>query len=55
MDAKLAQSLKDKYDSATKKLGPSGPSGEKDFMIAYQQLVRHGLAMQIKRKYRGSK
>ena len=43
-----------KYEIAAKNLGPSGPTGEKVFRDAYQKLVRAGLAMQIKKKYRGS-
>lgn len=48
------QQLLSKYDAASKKLGPSGPTGEKEFRDAYQALVKAGLAMQIRKKYRGS-
>jgi hypothetical protein len=47
------QALVAKYDAAAKKLGPSGPNGEKDFRDSYQSLVRAGLAQQIRLKYRG--
>jgi len=47
------QLLITRYESATKKLGPSGPNGEKEFRDAYQNLVRAGLAQQIRLKYRG--
>jgi hypothetical protein len=47
------KSLRIKYDAATKKLGPSG--AEQEFKITYQNLVKAGLAEQIKKKYRGGK
>jgi hypothetical protein len=47
------QSLITRYEAATKKLGPSGPNGEKEFRDAYQKLVSAGLAQQIRLKYRG--
>jgi hypothetical protein len=47
------KSLRNKYDAATKSLGPSG--SEQNFKIAYQNLVKAGFAMQLKRKYRGGK
>jgi hypothetical protein len=47
------QALVAKYEAATKKLGPSGQNGEKEFRDAYQKLVRAGLAQQIRLKYRG--
>jgi hypothetical protein len=53
MDQREAEALRSKYDVARGKLGPSGPQGEKEFMIAYQNLVKAGLAQQIKRKFRG--
>lgn len=52
---KVQEQLQSRYDAATKRLGPSGPQGEKEFMIAYQHLVRAGYADQIKKKYRGNK
>lgn len=55
MDKKEIEQLWTKYDTATKKLGPSGQPGEKEFATAYQQLVRRGLAMQIKKKFRGGR
>jgi hypothetical protein len=53
MDKKEIDLLEGRYDAAAKKLGPSGPSGEKQFRDAYQNLVRAGLRGQIKQKYRG--
>jgi hypothetical protein len=47
------KSLWSKYDQAAKKLGPNGV--EQEFYIAYQSLVKAGLAQQIKKKYRGVK
>jgi hypothetical protein len=47
------KALWSKYDAATKKLGPSGV--EQEFNVAYQNLVKAGLAQQIKKKYRGVK
>ena len=50
---KNEEHLRAKYDAATKKLGPSGPTGEKEFKDAYQNLVKGGFALQLRQKYRG--
>lgn len=49
-----------KYDAATQKLknaglkpGGGAPQIEKEFGLAYQELVKQGQAMKLKRKYRG--
>jgi len=47
------QYLVDRYELTSKKLGPSGPNGEKEFRDAYQKLVHAGLVQQIRLKYRG--
>lgn len=52
MDKKEEEALEAKYEAASKKLGPSGPSGEREFAIAYQNLVKAGLRQQIKKKFR---
>lgn len=53
MEQKEKDLLRNKYDAAAKKLGPSGAGGEKEFRDAYQNLVKAGLEVQLKRKYRG--
>jgi len=47
------QALVSRYDATTKNLSSLGASVEKEFRDAYQNLVRAGLAQQIRLKYRG--
>ncbi len=54
MDEKEAKRLLDKFDTASTKLknAKAGQLVEMEYALAYQTLVRAGLAGQIKKKYR---